>query len=154
MAVTIERPHTRADQNRHPGRRINVEKWGWIFMRVSGVLLVVLIFGHLFINLVMGDGVKQVDFAFIAGKWASPFWQVWDGLMLWLALIHGGNGMRTITNDYVTNPTANRLLKGAILVAVVLLILLGTLVITTFDPCPVNAAPGTLDTALCHELGR
>ena len=137
MATTFEAPRTST-------RRGNVEKWGWIYMRASGAVLVVLIFGHLFINLVAGEGVKQVDFAFIAGKWASPFWQVWDGLMLWLALIHGGNGMRTITNDYVSNPTANRLLKGAILVAVALLLLLGTLVITTFDPCPSNAAANTL----------
>ncbi|MET0829836.1 MAG: succinate dehydrogenase, partial [Microbacterium sp.] len=28
----------------------NLEKWGWIYMRVSGVLLVILIFGHLFVN--------------------------------------------------------------------------------------------------------
>lgn len=147
MTTTLPAPRT-------VGPRRNIEKYGWIYMRASGVVLVVLIFGHLFINLVAGEGVKQVDFAFIAGKYATPFWQVWDGLMLWLALIHGGNGMRTITNDYVTNPAANRLMKGAIFVAVALLILLGTLVITTFDPCPPNAAPGTLNTTVCQELGR
>ncbi len=147
MATTLAAPRTR-------GPRRNVEKWGWIYMRVSGVVLVVLIFGHLFVNLVAGTGVKQVDFAFIAGKYATPFWMVWDGVMLWLALLHGGNGMRTITNDYVTNPAANRLLKGAIYLSVGVLILLGTLVITTFDPCPSNAAPGTLDTSLCRALGR
>jgi succinate dehydrogenase / fumarate reductase membrane anchor subunit len=146
MATTFPAPRT-------VGPRRNIEKYGWIYMRASGVVLIVLIFGHLFINLVTGQGVKQIDFAFIAGKYATPFWQVWDGLMLWLALIHGGNGMRTITNDYVTNPTANRLLKGAILVAVVLLILLGTLVITTFNPCPSNAAPHTLP-AFCAALSR
>ena len=147
MATTLAAPRT------GNAPRKNLEKWGWIYMRASGVVLVVLIFGHLFINLVAGQGVKQVDFAFIAGKYATPFWQVWDGLMLWLALIHGGNGMRTITNDYVTNPAANRLLKGAILVAVVLLILLGTLVITTFDPCPANADPGTLP-SFCAALSK
>lgn len=146
MATTLAAPRT-------TGPRRNVEKWGWIYMRVSGVVLVVLIFGHLFVNLVAGEGVKQVDFAFIAGKYATPFWQVWDGLMLWLALIHGGNGMRTITNDYVTNRAANRLLKAAILVAVVVLVALGTLVITTFDPCPTNAAPGTLP-SFCSSLTR
>jgi succinate dehydrogenase / fumarate reductase, membrane anchor subunit len=146
MATTLPAPRTASP-------RRNVEKWGWIYMRVSGVVLVVLIFGHLFVNLVAGEGVRQVDFAFIAGKWASPFWQVWDGLMLWLALIHGGNGMRTITNDYVSNRAANRLLKGAILVAVVLLIALGTLVITTFDPCPPGAAAGTLPD-FCSALPR
>ncbi len=81
-------------------RRVNWEKWGWLYMRFSGVLLVVLIFGHLFVNLFLGDGVKQIDFAFVAGKLADPFWIVYDLLLLWLALIHGSNGMRTIVNDY------------------------------------------------------
>ena len=42
----------------------------------------------------------RIDFAFVAGKLADPFWIVWDMLLLWLALIHGANGMRTLINDY------------------------------------------------------
>ncbi|MBG9885152.1 succinate dehydrogenase, partial [Bacillus toyonensis] len=75
-------------------RGVNLEKWGWVFMRASGVLLVVLIFGHLFVNLMVGEGIHALDFAFVAGKFATPFWQWWDVTMLWLALIHGANGMR------------------------------------------------------------
>lgn len=116
-------------------RGFNLEKWGWIFMRVSGLVLVVLIFGHLFINLMVGEGIHALDFAFIAGKFATPFWQWWDVLMLWLALIHGGNGMRTIVNDYVTTEKARKALVWAIGLAAGLLIILGTLVVFTFDPC-------------------
>ena len=139
--TTIEAPRTPA----RPARTgVNWEKWGWIYMRASGLVLVILIFGHLLINLVLGDGVKQIDFAFVAGKYATPFWQVWDLLMLWLALIHGGNGMRTLINDYAYNRTVNRILKWAVLAAVVVLIVLGTLVIFTFDPCPAGAAASDL----------
>ena len=56
-----------------PARRqrgFNLEKWGWLFMRASGIVLVVLIFGHLFINLMVGEGIHALDFAFIAGKFA------------------------------------------------------------------------------------
>jgi succinate dehydrogenase / fumarate reductase membrane anchor subunit len=141
MATTIEAPRTKPQRT---ASRFNLEKWGWIYMRASGVILVVLIFGHLFVNLVAGEGVKQVDFAFIAGKYANPFWQVWDCLMLWLALIHGTNGMRTITNDYVESARANRLIKAALLISCVLLLLLGTLVIFTFDPCPANGLAANL----------
>ena len=141
MATTIDAPRSTPA---HPGRRFNIEKWGWIYMRVSGVVLVVLIFVHLFVNLVAGDGVRQIDFAFIAGKYATPFWQIWDVLMLWLALIHGSNGMRTITNDYVVHPLANRLTKYALVAATVVLIVLGTLVIFTFDPCPANGLAANL----------
>ncbi len=86
----------------------NLEKWGWIYMRASGVLLVVLIFGHLFVNLMVGEGIHGIDFAFVAGKYASPFWQWWDVLMLWLALIHGANGMRTIIERLHHPPAASR----------------------------------------------
>jgi succinate dehydrogenase / fumarate reductase membrane anchor subunit len=124
--------------------RVNWEKWGWIYMRASGIVLVVLIFGHLFVNLFAGEGVKAIDFAFVGGKLSQPFWQVWDGLMLWLALIHGGNGMRTLVNDYATNPNVRKVLLIGIAASTAILILLGTLVITTFDPCPAGADPALL----------
>lgn len=121
-----------------PARRrrgVNLEKWGWLFMRGSGVVLIVLIFGHLFVNLMLGEGIHALDFAFIAGKFATPFWQWWDVLMLWLALMHGGNGMRTIVNDYVTHEKVRKALVWAIGLTAGLLIVLGTLVVFTFDPC-------------------
>jgi len=127
---------------RQPKRGINLEKWGWIYMRASGVLLAVLIFGHLFVNLVAGEGVKAIDFAFVAGKWADPFWIVWDLLLLWLALIHGANGMRTLVNDYATRKGLRVVLLGLIGLATVALLVLGTLVLTTFDPC-LGATPAT-----------
>ncbi|BFM24269.1 MULTISPECIES: succinate dehydrogenase hydrophobic membrane anchor subunit [Microbacterium] len=130
-AATIPAPRTPSVRKKGS----NLEKWGWIYMRASGVLLIVLIFGHLFVNLMTGEGIHQIDFAFVAGKLASPFWQWWDVLMLWLALIHGANGMRTIVNDYVGNATVRKILVGSLWVSAGFLILLGTLVVFTFDPC-------------------
>ena len=129
-------------------RGINWEKWGWMYMRASGVVLVVLIFGHLFVNLMVGDGVKAIDFAFVGGKLADPFWVVWDTLLLWLALIHGANGMRTITNDYARNETVRRILQGAIFLSTAALLILGTLVIYTFAPCP-PGSPAELLPSFC-----
>ncbi len=144
--TTIEAPRSPARPARKRG--VNWEKWGWVYMRASGVLLIILIFGHLLVNLVLGQGVKQIDFAFIGGKYATPFWQIWDLLMLWLALIHGGNGMRTLVNDYAYNRVVNSILKWAILAAVVVLVVLGTLVIFTFEPCPAGA-PADLLPSFC-----
>jgi len=132
-------------------RGINWEKWGWIYMRVSGVLLVVLIFGHLFVNLVMGDGVSQIDFAFVAGKLSDPFWQWYDFLLLTLALIHGTNGMRTIVNDYVAKASIRRILHSALIASTVVLLVLGTLVLFTFDPCPAGADP-ELVASFCEDI--
>jgi succinate dehydrogenase / fumarate reductase membrane anchor subunit len=115
--------------------RGNFELWSWVFMRGSGILLLVLVFGHLFVNLMLGQGIHAIDFAFVAGKWSSPFWQVWDLLMLWLAELHGFNGVRTIINDYTERDTTRWVLKGLLITATLLVMVLGTLVIFTFDPC-------------------
>ncbi|HLS00988.1 MAG TPA: succinate dehydrogenase, hydrophobic membrane anchor protein [Beutenbergiaceae bacterium] len=120
--------------------RGNFELYGWMFMRLSGVVLIVLIFGHLFMNLMVGEGVNALNFGFVAGKWASPFWQIWDLLMLWLAMLHGTNGVRTIINDYAERNGTRAVLKVLTYGATIVTIVLGTLVIFTFDPCPAGAA--------------
>ncbi|WP_104163413.1 succinate dehydrogenase hydrophobic membrane anchor subunit [Cryobacterium sp. N22] len=150
MTSTLAAP--RSPYARTPRKNgVNWEKWGWIYMRVSGVVLVVLIFGHLFVNLMVGEGVSALNFAFVAGKLTTPFWQWWDVAMLWLALIHGGNGMRTLVNDYATTRIGRGILKSSILAAVVILIVLGTLVVFTFDPCPAGQ-PADLLPTFCQAL--
>lgn len=129
-APALEAPRTRRQRSSGNG-----QLYGWVFMRLSGVVLLVLVFGHLFVNLMLGEGIKQVDFAFVAGKWSNPFWQLWDMTMLWLALLHGGNGMRTIISDYAEKDRTRLWLTGALYVAVAVTLLIGTLTITTFDPC-------------------
>jgi len=139
---TVAAPRTPLVPTRSSGT--NWEKWGWIYMRASGVVLIVLIFGHLIFNLLLGEGIKAIDFGFVGGKLANPFWQWWDVAMLWLALIHGGNGMRTLVNDYATSPLLARVFKGGILVSVVVLIALGTYVVFGFNPCPTGGDPSLL----------
>ena len=148
---TIADPKAPRAPRARPARlttRGNTELYGWVFMRASGVILLVLIFGHLFVNLVLGEGVKAIDFGFVAGKWASPFWQVWDLLMLWLAMIHGTNGVRTIINDYAERDGLRLVLKGLLYLAFAVVVVLGTLVIFTFDPCP-SGSPADLLPSFC-----
>ena len=150
MSVQAPSADLAAPRSSAPRRKgANLEKWGWIYMRVSGVLLVVLIFGHLFVNLMLGEGIHGIDFAFVAGKFSTPFWQWWDVLMLWLALIHGANGMRTIVNDYVTGPKVRTTLVWALWITAGFLILLGTLVVFTFDPCIPNLSPDSVLSEIC-----
>ena len=128
-APAIQAPRSR------PAKASNFELNTWLFMRASGVLLAVLVFGHLFVNLMTGKGISQIDFAFVAGKWTNPFWQVWDLAMLWLAELHGMNGLRTIINDYATKQQTRFWLKTALYFSAFIVLVLGTLVIFTFDPC-------------------
>ncbi|MFP5345705.1 MAG: succinate dehydrogenase hydrophobic membrane anchor subunit [Actinomycetes bacterium] len=134
----------RSPYKRTKSTRSNYELWSWVFMRLSGVVLVVLVLGHLFVNLMVGEGVNALDFAFVGGKWSNPFWQLWDLLMLWLAMLHGTNGVRTIINDYAEKDLTRIWLKVLLYAAFVLVVVLGTMVIFTFDPCPSDADPDLL----------
>ncbi len=146
MATTT--PTIAAPRSPRRTTRTNVELYAWIFMRASGALLLVLIFTHLLVNLVLGGGVSQIDFGFVAGKLAKPVWQVWDLLLLWLAMIHGTNGLRVIINDYATRTGTRLVLKSALFLSFTVVVVLGTLVIYSFNPCP-PGAPADLLPSFC-----
>ncbi|KOX13799.1 succinate dehydrogenase [Saccharothrix sp. NRRL B-16348] len=129
--LTLAKPRA---PRRPAARRSNSELYSWLFMRISGVALVVLVLGHLFIMNILDGGVHRINFGFVAGRWASPFWQMWDLAMLWLAQIHGGNGLRTVINDYARKDATRFWLKVLLYVSMVLIIALGSYVIFTFDP--------------------
>ncbi len=129
----IEAP--RAPKRRVGGRRgTNFEMYAWLFMRSSGIALVILVLGHLLIMNVLDGGVHRINWGFVAGRWSSPFWQIWDLVMLWLAEIHGANGLRVIINDYTRRDGTRFWLQLMLAASVVLVMSVGTLVIFTFDP--------------------
>jgi succinate dehydrogenase / fumarate reductase, membrane anchor subunit len=129
--TTLEIEAPRARRTR---RGSSFEMYSWVFMRMSGLLLVVLVLGHLLIMNVLDGGVQRINFGFVAGRWASPFWQTWDLLQLWLAELHGTNGLRTIINDYAVRDSTRFWLKALLYTSALFVLVLGTLVIFTFDP--------------------
>ena len=146
--TTIAAPRSRRldpKYTRDGGGRGNFEMLAWLFMRISGVFLVVLIAVHLTTNLLVGDGIHAIDFGFVAGKWAHPLWQFWDLALLWLAMLHGANGVRTIINEYTRRGSARFWLTMILYIATAVIIILGTLVIFTFDPCMVDASGALLE---------
>ena len=132
--LVIESPRTRRKRPTQGRRGTNFEMYAWIFMRMSGILLVFLVLGHLAIMLLLDGGITRINFAFVAGRWASPFWQTWDLLQLCLTMLHGTNGLRVIINDYAERDQMRFWLKMLLYTSSFLILVLGTLVIFTFDP--------------------
>ena len=130
----IEAPRRRRTRASSTRSRTSFEMYSWIFMRMSGLLLVVLVLWHLVIMNIVDGGVQRVNFAFVAGRWSSPFWRTWDLAQLWLAELHGTNGLRVIINDYAERDGTRFWLKMLLYTSAFLVLLLGTLVIFTFDP--------------------
>jgi succinate dehydrogenase / fumarate reductase, membrane anchor subunit len=113
----------------------NFELYTWFFMRVSGLLLIFLALGHLaFVHII--NTVDDIDYAFVAARWATPFWRIYDLLLLWLALLHGLNGLRTVLNDYITRPGWRVASLGMVWVLGILFLAIGSIVIFTFQPVP------------------
>jgi len=115
-------------------RPSNTEVWWWFFMRISGVVLVFLVLIHVYVMHVVGAGVERVDFAFVVERWDSIGWKSFDWIMLFLALLHGGNGLRIIIDDYVHSAGLRTAIKGSLYAVIVILMIMGTAVIVTFNP--------------------
>ena len=111
------------------------ERFWWYFMRLSGLALVILALGHMFIMHVLVELTGQeVNFAFVQSRWGSPFWRIYDLLLLVLAFVHGVNGARIVVSDYVVHRTARTLLIGILLAIGAIWLVLGIAVIAFFDP--------------------
>ncbi|OBH16133.1 succinate dehydrogenase [Mycolicibacter terrae] len=118
---------------RHSGMP-NFEKYTWLFMRFSGAVLIFLVLGHLFIMLMWQDGVYRIDFNYVAERWHSPYWQIWDLALLWLAELHGANGLRTIIGDYTRSDRSRFWLMTLLAFSVIFTLGLGSYVLLSFDP--------------------
>lgn len=109
----------------------------WFYMRVSAVAILGLVLGHLYIMHVLA-GTDRIDFQFVAARLATPFWRVYDLILLAFALSHGLVGLRGVCDDYIHTRAWRALAEGAIWVLGVVFFLLGAFVLLTFQP----GAPG------------
>jgi succinate dehydrogenase / fumarate reductase membrane anchor subunit len=102
-------------------------------MRISGILLLFLALGHLAIMHLI-NSVEAVNYDFVAQRYMTPLWRTYDLAMLWLALLHGLNGMRTIVDDYVRAKGWRVVSLSTLYIVGFVFHLLGSLVILTFQP--------------------
>jgi succinate dehydrogenase / fumarate reductase membrane anchor subunit len=100
-------------------------------MRLSGVLLLFLVLGHLFVIRVL-DGLNQVDLGFVTLRWAGLGWRSYDLAMLVLAMVHGTNGLRGLAYEHVPRRVRSWLLPPAYAVCLAATAL-GTYVIAVFS---------------------
>ncbi len=108
----------------------------WLFMRISGLLLIVLALGHFFLMHFI-YGVENMDFNFIIQRWMDPvlglFWRSYDLALLFFALIHGMFGLRYSLEDYVHHRGLKMTLLGLAILVEIALLAMGAYVIFTFN---------------------
>ena len=116
-----------------PRPESGLELYAWLFMRVSGIVLLFMALGHLLIMHVINN-VDVINYQFVVRRYATPFWRTYDLIMLWLALIHGVNGVRTLVDDYISARGWRVASLASLYVVSFIILALGSLIILTFQP--------------------
>jgi succinate dehydrogenase / fumarate reductase cytochrome b subunit len=141
-----------------------IERFWWSFMRLSGLLIVPLVFGHLaMMHLIQGvfeitsaghtvvgtDLVNQTGTSveFVANRWnllvaGVAIWRVYDFALLALVVAHGFNGLRYVLTDYTMDKPLLRRASVYLCVigAAVLLVLGAGALLNTIDSSAIEIA--------------
>jgi succinate dehydrogenase / fumarate reductase cytochrome b subunit len=141
-----------------------LERFWWSFMRVSGLLIVPLVFGHL-IMIHLIQGVFEINTAgqmvvgtnfinesgtaveFVRDRWTFllgpvAIWRAYDFALLVLVVVHGFNGLRYVLTDYTMSSNLMRRASVYLCVigATVLLVLGGAALFGTIDQAAIAIA--------------
>jgi succinate dehydrogenase / fumarate reductase cytochrome b subunit len=141
-----------------------IERFWWSYMRVSGLLIVPLVFGHLaLVHVIQGvfdittqgalvTGTSAVNASgtaveFVAQRWNTliagvAIWRLYDFALLALVTVHGFNGLRYVLTDYTMN---NAILRRAMIylcvIGAVVLLVMGTgALLGTIDQAAIEMA--------------
>lgn len=110
----------------------NVERYAWLFMRLSGVAMLILAVGHMVIQHVLNSSAN-LTIQFVAVQWSTWGWKAYDIFLLWMAIPHGIRGLYNVLADYIHNPGTMRLIGGLLAVFVVATVIWATVGIALFD---------------------
>ena len=110
----------------------NGELAWWVFMRISGLALIFLTFGHLFMNNWLINA-GEIDYAYVSERLSKTWVKVYDSFLLGLAILHGGNGLRYSIEDYVGKPSVRFYVKAGLYVVVIFVMLYGIISLWAID---------------------
>lgn len=128
--MAVARPRTLSQAK--TAYETNSELAWWVFMRISGLALIVLTFGHLFMTNILIDAGK-IDFAYVASRLANPVIKIYDTFLLVLAMLHGFNGLRYSIEDYVKSPSRRFSLKMITYVIAIVVFTFGIIALWAAD---------------------
>lgn len=125
-----------------------VERFWWSYMRISGLLILPLVFGHLaMVHIIQGVfdlttagapivgtnfvNAQGLAVEFVGSRWSFALagvaiWKLYDIGLLALVTIHGFNGLRYVLTDYTSfSPMLRRAAVYLCLIGAVVLLVLG-----------------------------
>ncbi|MCL4870020.1 MAG: succinate dehydrogenase [Anaerolineae bacterium] len=127
----------------------NSERYAYLFMRMSGVALLVLAVGHMLIQHVLNSS-GNLTLLFVADQWNSWGWRAYDMFLLAFAVAHGLNGLRNVLEDYIHNPNTTKWISRFLVAFGIITIIWAGIGIASFDSEAARAA----QEALRQSLGQ
>ena len=118
--------------------RSNFERYAFLFMRLSGIALLLLAVGHMLLQHVLRD-VHDLTLQVVQDVWRSWGWRAYDLLLLAFAITHGFNGLRQVLEDYIHDSKKVRIVGRLVLVFVIITIIWSAVAIFSFNPDAVMA---------------
>ncbi len=103
----------------------------WVFMRISGMLLVPLAFIHLWANN-MAFNAGEIDFAYVVARLQQPGVRIFNSFLLLFAMLHGVNGLRYSIEDYVRRPERRFLWKMILFTVAGIIFIFGVMTLWAF----------------------
>ncbi len=113
----------------------NFERTAFVFMRLSGIALLLLAVGHMLLQHVLNSSTN-LTIMFVAEQWNSWGWKVFDILLLAFTVTHGVNGFRNVLEDYIHNRSLMKVINILLLLFVVVTIMWAGYAIINFDSTP------------------
>ena len=109
----------------------NGELAWWVFMRVSGLVLIFLVFGHVFFNNIAFNA-GHIDYDYVANRFSQSWVKVYDSFLLGFAMLHGVNGLRYSIEDYIRRPGRRFWTKILLYFVAGVMLVLGVMTLWTF----------------------
>ena len=114
----------------------NPELVWWVFMRLSGMALVVLTMFHLFKNYIIVSELEW-DWISVVGKYSEVTERLYLLALLALGLTHGTNGLRYVIDDATAkNPVARFWTKSLAYSVIGVILIFGILALFVNVPAP------------------
>ncbi|MEW6440571.1 MAG: succinate dehydrogenase, hydrophobic membrane anchor protein [bacterium] len=107
----------------------------WLWQRVSGVALVVLLIGHFLLKhfALEEPGAGQITYSAVVRQLSSFWWVVFELSLLVAALWHGFNGVWMVAADYVHKPLLRTVIYTGLWAAGAFLLLAGMITLIPFS---------------------
>ena len=102
----------------------NYEIVAWKWMRYSAILLIPLVWVHVWIQDIL-VGPQHITLDYVEKRWSMVGWQIYDILLLSFAFAHGMNGLRQIIVDHIHSRRARMMFGWLIFLAWVVITFIG-----------------------------